>query len=60
MGEFIVNVYIEYKSDVPVELSKLSLRKRIKLISRTILKKDYVFEGIDLFYDGETVIEIEP
>ena len=60
MGEFTVNVYIEYKSDVPIELSRLSLRRRIKLIVHTILKKDYVFEDIDLFYDGTTLVEIEP
>lgn len=60
MSEFTVNVNIDYKDNIPVSLSKLSLRKRIKLIVYTILKKTYTFNDIDLYYDGEALVEIEP
>lgn len=60
MSEFTVNVTIDYKDNVPINLSKLSIRKRIKLIVYIILKKTYTFTDIDLYYDGKTLVEIEP
>ena len=60
MAEFTGDTYVEYVSDVEIDFSKMT-RDEIQELFKTIWNREtYTFKEVDLVYEGEVTIEVEP
>jgi len=60
MAEFEVYVSEEYTDDVEIDLSKLNRKEKAELIEAIINDDVYTFYDVNLFYEGDSYVEIEP
>lgn len=60
MAEFEVYVCEDYQDDVWIDMSNLNRKEKAKLINAIMNNEEYRFKDVDLHYEGDTYVEIEP
>lgn len=60
MVEYEVYVVEDYQDDVYIDMSNLNRKEKAKLVNAIINDKEYIFRDVDLHFEGDTYVDVEP